>query len=150
MNVILLEKVRNLGVLGETVNVKAGYARNYLVPQGKAVFATADNIALFEQRRLELEQKEKNSLSDAQKRAEEIQKLSIVIRAQASEEGKLYGSVTASDIRDVLVNTHQVHVKRQEIHMPEGPLYSVGTHTIDIQLHSDLIVQLAVEVVSQR
>lgn len=149
MNVILLEKVRNLGALGETVHVKPGYARNYLIPQGKAVFATEANIALFEKRRAELEEKAEKSLADAQKRAEVINGLTIVIEAQASDEGKLFGSVTVSDIKDALV-AKNVEVSKREINMPEGSLYAIGLYEIEVQLHSDVIAILKVEIAPQK
>lgn len=149
MNVILLEKVRNLGALGETVHVKPGYARNYLIPQGKAVFATESNIALFEKRRAELEAKAEKSLLDAQKRAEIINGLTVVIEAQASDEGKLFGSVNVAEIKDALT-AKSVDVSKREISMPEGPLYAIGLYEIEIQLHSDVMALLKVEIVPQK
>ncbi len=149
MNVILLEKVRNLGALGETVHVKPGYARNYLIPQGKAVFATESNVALFENRRADLEAKAAKSLVDAQKRAEIINGLTVVIEAQASDEGKLFGSVNVAEIKDALT-AKSIDVSKREISMPEGPLYAVGLYEIEIQLHSDVIALLKVEIVPQK
>ncbi len=149
MNVILLEKVRNLGALGETVYVKPGYARNYLIPQGKAVFATQSNVALFEQRRAELEKKAETALASAQERAEVINNLTIVIAAQASDEGKLFGSVGVSEIKDALT-AKSVAISKREISMPEGPLYAVGAYEIEIQLHSDVIATLKLEIVPQK
>lgn len=149
MNVILLEKVRNLGALGETVYVKPGYARNYLIPQGKAVFATQSNVALFEQRRAELEQKAESTLAAAQQRAEVINSLTVVIAAQASDEGKLFGSVGVAEIKDALT-AKSVDVSKREINMPEGPLYAVGLYEIEVQLHSDVIATLKLEIVPQK
>jgi large subunit ribosomal protein L9 len=149
MNVILLEKVRNLGALGETVHVKPGYARNYLIPQGKAVFASQSNIALFEKRRAELEAKAAQSLADAEQRAAVINALTIVIEAQASDEGKLFGSVNVADIKDALT-AKSVAISKREISMPEGPLYAVGSYEIEIQLHSDVAAMLKVEIVPQK
>lgn len=149
MNVILLEKVRNLGSLGETVHVKPGYARNYLIPQNKAVYATEKNTALFEQRRAELESKAQQSLTSAEQRAAVINGLTVTVESQASEEGKLYGSVGVNDIKDAL-KARSIDISKREISMPNGPIYAVGTYEIEIQLHSDVIAILNVEIVPQK
>jgi len=149
MQVILLEKVRNLGNLGDKVNVTAGYGRNYLIPENKAVFATEKNIELFEKRRAELEKKEKKSLSEAEERAAKLNDVTIVIEAQASDEGKLYGSVGPSDIKDALI-AKSFKVAKREIVMPDGPLHSVGNFVIDIHVHSDVIAKLQVEIVASK
>lgn len=149
MNIILLEKVRNLGGLGETVHVKPGYARNYLIPQNKAVYATEKNVAMFEQRRAELEKKAQASLSSAEQRAAVINELTVTIESQASEEGKLYGSVGVNDIKDAL-KARSVEVSKREISMPTGPIYAVGVYEIEIQLHSDVVAVLKVEIVPQK
>lgn len=149
MNVILLEKVRNLGALGEKVHVKAGYARNFLIPQNKAVFATEKNIALFEERRADLEKKAAQSFAGAQQRAAVLNDLNVVIEAQASDEGKLYGSVGVSDIVDALT-ARSFEITKREISMPDGPLYAVGQYQIEIQLHSDVIAHLQLEIVAQK
>jgi large subunit ribosomal protein L9 len=149
MNVILLEKVRNLGALGETVHVKPGYARNFLIPQNKAVFATEKNVALFEQRRSELEKKAHQAFESAQQRAAVFNDLTLVIEAQASDEGKLYGSVGVSDVKDAL-NARSVEISKREISMPDGPLYTVGHYQIELQLHSDVVAHLQLEIVGKK
>lgn len=149
MQVILLEKVRNLGNLGDKVNVTAGYGRNYLIPENKAVFATEKNIELFEKRRAELEKKEKQSLNEAEQRAAKLNDVTIVIAAQASDEGKLYGSIGPSDIKDAL-KAKSFEVSKREIVMSEGPLHSVGNFVIDIHVHSDVIAKLQVEIVASK
>jgi len=145
MHVILLEKVKNLGGLGDKVNVKPGYGRNFLIPQNKAVFATEENVVLFEQRRAELEKKAQLQLSAAEQRAAKINDVTVVISAQASDEGKLYGSVGASEIKDALV-AKSIEVSKREIVMPDGPLHSVGQYVVEIHVHSDVIAKLQVEI----
>lgn len=149
MQVILLEKVRNLGNLGDKVEVTAGYGRNYLIPENKAVYATEANVVAFEKRRAELEKKEQQSLSAAQQRAAKLNDLIIVIAAQASDEGKLYGSVGPNEIKEAL-NEKSFEVSKREIVMSEGPLHSVGQYVIDIHVHSDVIAKLQVEVVASK
>ncbi|WP_133135079.1 50S ribosomal protein L9 [Legionella rowbothamii] len=145
MEVILLEKVRNLGNLGDKVHVKSGYGRNYLIPQNKAVFATATNIDLFEQRRSELEQKAQQSLSAAEQRAAKLNDINLAISAMASDEGKLYGSVGVNEITDALV-AKGIEVSKREIVMPEGPLHSIGSFVVEVHVHSDVIANLQVEI----
>jgi large subunit ribosomal protein L9 len=147
MQVILLEKVRNLGNLGDKVNVKPGYSRNYLIPQKKAVFATAENIERFEQRRAELEKKAQQSLAEAQQRADKLNDLHVVISALASDEGKLYGSVSVNEIKEAL-DARSIEVNKREIVMPDGPLHSVGNYVVEILLHSDVVASLQVEIVA--
>jgi len=149
MEVILLEKVKNLGNLGAKVVVKAGYGRNYLIPQSKAVFATDKNIELFEQRRGELEKKAQQSFSSAEQRAAKFNDTTVVIPAQASDEGKLYGSVGPNEIKEALV-ARSIEVSKREIVMPEGPLHSVGQFTVEIHVHSDVIANLQVEIVAAK
>lgn len=146
MEVILLEKIRNLGDLGEKVEVKNGYGRNFLIPEGKAVSATKKNVEDFESRRAELEKKAKQALSEAEQRAAKIKDTSIEISAQASEEGKLYGSINVNDIVDALAKK-DVTVEKQEVVMPEGPIHSTGEFEIDIILHSDVEAKLRLEVI---
>lgn len=146
MEVILLEKVRNLGNLGDKVNVKAGYGRNFLIPQNKAVFATPKNIELFEQRRSELEKKAQQSLSTAEQRAAKLNDTNLVISAMASDEGKLYGSVGVNEIKDALIGK-SIEISKREIVMPEGPLHSIGNFVVEIHVHSDVIAHLNVEIV---
>ena len=147
MQVILLEKIRNLGGLGDKVKVKPGYGRNYLIPQNKAVFATEANITAFEARRAELEKKAEQEFAKAKARADKLQDFTVVIASQASDEGKLYGSVGVNEIKDALKN-QGFEISKREIMMPEGVFHSVGTYTVEIQLHSDLMVAIQVEVVA--
>ena len=148
MEVILLEKIANLGNLGDKVTVKAGYGRNYLVPHGKAVAATAEKIAEFEQRRAELEKAAAGDLAKAQVRSEAIGQLSVSIARKAGEGGKLFGSVGTQDIAEA-VTAAGVEVKRQEIRLPEGPLRHVDEYQIKIQFHSDVVATLALSVVEE-
>lgn len=149
MEVILLEKVRNLGNLGDKVSVKSGYARNFLIPQSKAVFATAKSIEQFEQRRAELEKKAQQGLASAEQRAAKLNDITLVIGAMASDEGKLYGSVGVNEIRDALV-AKSVEICKREIVMPEGPLHSVGNYVVEIHVHSDVIANLQIEVIAAK
>lgn len=146
MEVILLEKVRNLGNLGDKVHVKSGYGRNYLIPQNKAVFATGQNIDLFEKRRAELEKKAQQSLANAEQRAAKLNDITLVISAMASDEGKLYGSVGVNEIKDALIEK-QIEVSKREIVMPEGPLHSIGNYVVEVHVHSDVIANLQVEII---
>ncbi len=148
MEVILLEKVRNLGALGETIKVRAGYGRNYLIPRGKAVMATADNIAKFEARRAELEQAAAGTLAVAQGRAAKVAELGeVTIGHNAGEEGKLFGSVGTHDIADA-ISKAGVEVARHEIAMPEGPIRQVGEYELELNLHTDVTQTIKVNVVA--
>ena len=149
MQVILLEKVRNLGNLGDCVNVKPGYGRNFLIPQNKAVFATANNLAMFETRRAELEKNAALALAKAQEKATKFNDITVEIAAQASDEGKLYGSVGIIEICDAL-KTKGLEVTKREVQMPTGPIYSIGNYVIDIILHSDVTANLQVTIVSAK
>jgi large subunit ribosomal protein L9 len=149
MQVILLEKIRNLGNLGETVSVKPGYGRNYLVPQKKAVFATAKNIAQFEAQRADLEKKAKNALSDAQKRAEILNTIELVLSVEASEDGRLYGSVGINEIHNAFTDK-SIEVQKREIVLPEGPIYAVGSYVVELHIHSDVIAKSTLEVVASK
>lgn len=148
MNVILLERLGNLGDLGDEVSVKAGFARNYLIPQGKAVRASAENRSLFEGRRVELEKTSSDLLVAAQARAQELQDLTVTIVVKAGEEGKLYGSVGTQDIADI-VSEQRAAVAKSEIRMPEGVIRTLGDFTIDIHLHTDVTVPIQVAVVAE-
>ena len=148
MNVILLERLGNLGDLGDEVSVKAGFARNYLIPQGKAVRASAENRSLFEGRRVELEKASSDVLIAAQARAQELQDLTVTIVVKAGEEGKLYGSVGTQDIADI-VSEQRTAVAKSEIRMPEGVIRTLGDFTIDIHLHTDVTVPIQVAVVAE-
>lgn len=149
MNVILLEKLGRLGNLGDQVAVRAGYARNYLVPKGKAVRATAQNIAKFEERRAELEKHAAENLKAAQKRAESLQGLTVVVAARAADEIKLYGSVGTHEIVDAIVHMKS-DVHKSEIRLPNGPLRELGEHEIVIHLHTDVDVKIKVNVVAEK
>ncbi|HBP6850466.1 TPA: 50S ribosomal protein L9 [Legionella pneumophila] len=149
MEVILLEKVRNLGNLGDKVHVKSGYGRNYLIPQNKAVFATEQNIELFEKRRDELEKKAQQALANAEQRAAKLNDTTIVISAMASDEGKLYGSVGVNEIKDALIEK-QIEISKREIVMPEGPLHSIGNYVVEVHVHSDVVANLQVEIISAK
>jgi len=149
MDVILLEKVINLGNLGDQVKVKSGYARNFLLPKGKAVMATKDNVAKFEERRAELEAKAAEQLAAAQARADKLAALdSVTIGARAGDEGKLFGSVTASDIADA-VTAAGVEVAKSEVKMPEGPIRAIGEFELMVQLHTDVAQGVKVQIVAE-
>ncbi len=145
MNVILLEKVANLGSLGDQVTVKSGFARNFLIPQGKAKPATKDNIAEFEARRVELEKQAAEALAAAQALYEQMNGTVVTIESVAGDEGKLFGSIGTADIADALA-TAGFEVERKNIRMPEGALRFVGTFEFDVELHSDVIASITVEV----
>jgi len=145
MELILLQKVTNLGGLGDKVTVKPGYGRNYLVPQGKAVPATAANLAEFEQRRAEYEAKAQATLDSASARLARLADASVTIAANASTEGKLYGSVGPREIAEALEKQYGVDVHKSEVVMGEGPLRHVGEFEVQLHLHAD--VQTAVKVV---
>ena len=147
MEVILLEKVDNVGGIGDKVRVKSGYARNYLIPQGKATLATAQNLEKFEARRAELEAKAAGELAAAQARAKKVEGKIIKISAQAGTEGKLFGSVGTVDIAEALAKLG-VEVERSEVRMHDGPLRVVGEHKIELHLHTDVNVELTVVVES--
>jgi large subunit ribosomal protein L9 len=149
MDVILLEKVINLGNLGDQVKVKSGYARNFLLPHGKAVMATKENVAKFEARRAELEAKAAEQVAAAQGRAEQLNALGgLTIAANAGEEGKLFGSVTAADIADAIC-AGGVEVAKSEVKMPEGPIRAIGEYELMVQLHNDVAQTVKVEVVAE-
>ena len=137
MNVILLEKVRNLGDLGQEVKVKSGYGRNYLLPYGKAVMATAENRDKFEGRRAELEKAQADTLGNAQARGQKLDGATIQILVKAGEEGKLFGSVGAREIADALA-TAGFEADRSEIQLPDGPLKDVGDHDVLLVLHPEV------------
>ncbi|HQV22956.1 MAG: 50S ribosomal protein L9 [Moraxellaceae bacterium] len=148
MEVILLEKVANLGALGSKVNVKAGYGRNFLIPQGKAVPATAANLEAFEARRAELERQEAEILAAAQARAEQLATLAVVIAAKSGDEGKLFGSVGTRDIADA-ITTAGIAVVKTEVRLPNGALRNTGEYKIALQLHSDVMAEVALTVVAE-
>ncbi len=148
MELILVQKVRNLGNLGDKVKVKPGYGRNYLVPQGKAVFATATNIADFGQRRAEFEAKANGQLASAQARKETLESAVVTIPANASTEGKLYGSVGPRDIAEAF-STAGHPLSKAEVILPEGPIRRTGEHEVHIALHADVHCNVKVNVVPE-
>jgi large subunit ribosomal protein L9 len=149
VEVILLEKIRNLGILGDKVKVKPGFARNYLIPQGKAVFANEDNIVKFEQRRAELEKLAAGKQKESFVRQDTINALGVVtIVAKAGDEGKLFGSIGTRDIADA-INKTEVLVEKREVRLPEGPLRTLGEHEITIELESDILATIKVNIVSE-
>ncbi len=148
MEVILLEKVANLGTLGTKVNVKPGYGRNFLIPQGKAVPATKANLEAFEARRAELERQEAETLAAAQARAEQLATLAVVIAAKSGDEGKLFGSVGTRDIAEA-VTAAGVAVNKLEVRLPNGALRNTGEYKIALQLHSDVMAEVAVTIVAE-
>ena len=148
MDVILLERVRNLGNLGDEVSVKNGYGRNFLIPQGKAVRATAANREVFESRRAELEAQAADQLKAAQDRAAGLAELAVTIAARASDEGKLFGSVGSREIADAVTEAGQ-EVSKDEVLLPVGPLRSIGEFTVDFQLHSDVTASVTVNVIPE-
>ena len=148
MDVILLQKVANLGGIGERVKVKSGYGRNYLLPSGRATLATAANVARFEARRAELEKIASEELSGAQQRAESLRDFRLTITAKAGTEGKLFGSVGTTDIAEgATAAGHKL--SRSEVRLPNGPLRSVGEHPVSVHLHTDVEVTLTVIIVAE-
>lgn len=147
MQVILLEKIDNLGGIGDMVKVKSGYARNFLLPKGKATVATPENIARFEERRAELEKKAADEISQAKTRAAKIDGQVIRITAQAGPEGKLFGSIGTVDIAEACASLG-VEIERSEVRLPDGPLRVIGEHDVEIHLHSEVNAALKVVVES--
>ncbi|HGJ5884302.1 50S ribosomal protein L9 [Arsenophonus sp.] len=149
MQIILLDKVANLGSLGDKVDVKAGYARNYLIPLGKAVPATKKNVEFFEARRAELEAKLADVLAVAEGRAEKINSLATVtIASKAGDEGKLFGSIGTRDIAQA-VTAAGVEVMKSEVRLPNGVLRTVGEHEVHFQVHSDVFAKLNVNIIAE-
>lgn len=148
MEVILLEKIKNLGALGAKVNVKPGYGRNFLIPQGKAVPATEKNVAEFDARRAELEAKAAEGLAAAQARGERASALAVVIAAKSGDEGKLFGSVGTRDIAEAITKLGEA-VDKSEVRLPNGAIRSTGDYDIDLQLHAEVTVAVKVTVVAE-
>ena len=147
MNVILLDNVENLGSIGDLVKVKPGYARNYLIPHGKASLATPENMKAIEARRAELEKAAAEELAAAKKRFEAINGTELVISANAGSEDKLFGSVGPIDIIDAFEKI-QLEVERSEIRMPEGPIHELGEYPIGVHLHAEVNAKVVVRVVA--
>ena len=149
MEVILLERVANLGNLGDRVKVRSGYGRNFLVPSKKAVPANAANIADFEARRAELEKTAAEVLATAQSRAEAIAAVgTITIKANAGEEGKLFGSIGTAEIADA-ITSRGVEVSKREVKLPNGPIRQVGDHEIEIELMSGVVASVVIKVTAE-
>jgi len=147
MEIILLEKIQNLGTIGDQVKVRGGYGRNYLIPQGKAVPATAENIETFETRKSDLLEKANSQLANSQARAEKIKELTITISSKAGDEGKLYGSIGARDIAAAITEAG-VEISKSEIQLPNGPIRNVGEHEISLQIHADVNLVMSIEVIA--
>ena len=148
MEVILLQKVANLGNIGDRVKVKSGYGRNFLLPKGKATLATADNIAKFESRRAEIEKAAKVELDAAQARAAKFDGFKLTLTAKAGGEGKLFGSIGTTDIADG-VRKAGFEIERSEVRLPNGPIRLAGEHVVQIHLHTDLTLDLPVIVIGE-
>ena len=148
MDVILLEKVPNLGDLGVRVKVKPGYARNYLLPQGRAIAATAANVAEFEKRRAELEARQVEARKVAETHASALEGLVVTLARKAGDEGRLFGSVGTSDIAEA-VTALGIPIERQQVRLPSGPLRQVGDYDIAVHLHADVDVGVKVQVVAE-
>jgi len=148
MQVILMEKVVNLGGLGDVVKVRDGYARNFLIPHGKAKRVTPENLAHFEARRADLEQAQADKLKEAQERAAKIDGLMLQISRKAGVDGRLFGSVSNFDIAEAL-KEHGVDLERSAIRMPAGPLKQIGDTQVEIALHSDVIAKITVSVLGE-
>jgi large subunit ribosomal protein L9 len=149
MQVILLEKVVNLGGLGDVVKVRDGFARNFLIPHGKAKRATRENLAEFEQRRAELERAQSDQLVVAQEKAAKLEGLMVQITQKAGVDGKLFGSVTNADVSEALKN-QGFDVPKAAIRMPQGPLKNVGDHPLKVALHADVVVNITVSVLGEQ
>lgn len=148
MNVILLEKVGKLGNIGDQVSVKSGFGRNFLIPQGKAIPATAANVADFEARRAELEAAAAEKKTAAEARAEKLAELTVTIAANAGDEGKLFGSLGARDLAAAITKAG-VEVAKSEVKLPEGTLREVGEYEIDVQVHAEVIQSVKLTVVAE-
>ena len=149
MQVILLEKVANLGELGQVVKVREGYARNYLIPHGKAKRATETNLAEFEKRRVDLEKAQADQLSQAQEKAGKLEGLMLQITQKAGVDGKLFGSVTNADISEAL-KAQGFDVPKASVRMPQGPIKNIGDHQLKVALHTDIVVTVTVSVLAEQ
>jgi large subunit ribosomal protein L9 len=148
MQIILMEKITNLGQLGDVVKVKDGFARNFLIPQGKAKRATEANLKEFEARRAELERQSAALLAEAQGRAEKLEGMTVQIVQKAGVDGKLFGSVTNADIADAL-KKQDYAVERSMIRMPDGPLKTIGDFSLTVGLHTDVQATITVSVLAE-
>jgi large subunit ribosomal protein L9 len=148
VDVILLEKIDNLGNIGARVKVKPGYGRNYLLPQGKATLATPENVAKFETMRVELERKAADAMTAAQARAQQLAGVQLNLSAKAGTEGKLFGSIGTIDIAEACTRAG-VPVDRSEVRLPDGPIRVLGEHHVELHLHADVNVPLTVTVLPE-
>jgi large subunit ribosomal protein L9 len=148
MEVILLQKVANLGNIGDRVKVRSGYGRNFLLPGGKATLATPDNVARFEARRSELERLAREQLTGAEERAGALKEFKLTIHTKAGTEGKLFGSIGTSDIAEACTRDG-IKVERSEVRLPNGPLRTVGEHVVSVHLHADVDVPLHVTIIAE-
>ena len=148
MQIILLEKVANLGQLGDIVKVKDGYARNFLIPQGKAKRATEANLKEFEARRAELEKQQAEILVAAQARGEKLEGAVVVVAQKAGVDGRLFGSVTNADVAEAL-NKSGFAVVKAQVRMPHGPLKAIGEFPVNVAAHTDVVVEITVQVVAE-
>ncbi|HCE39271.1 50S ribosomal protein L9 [Alloalcanivorax profundimaris] len=149
MQVILLETIKNLGDLGSVVDVRPGYGRNFLIPQGKALPATKDNLAEVEARRAELEKQAAEQLGAAESRAEKLAEASVTVAAKSGDEGKLFGSVGTANIADAITEQTGVEVAKAEVKLPYGAIRQTGEYEIDLTLHADVTVTITLTVVPQ-
>jgi large subunit ribosomal protein L9 len=148
MEVILLQKVANLGNIGDKVKVKPGYGRNFLLPQGKAAVATAANLRRFEERRAELEKLAADEIESARLRAGQLEGFRLSLSAKAGGEGKLFGSIGTADIAEALSKAG-IRIERSEVRLASGPIRLVGEHHVKLQLHTDVVIDLPVDVVAE-
>ena len=148
MEVILLQKVANLGNIGDRVKVRSGFGRNFLLPQGKATLATPENVARFEARRAELERLAREHLTSAAERAVALKDFKLTIPAKAGTEGKLFGSIGTADIAEACTRAG-FKIERSEVRLPNGPLRMLGEHTVNLHLHADVDVPLQVSIVPE-
>jgi len=148
MEVILLQRVANLGNIGDKVKVKPGFGRNYLLPQGKAALATAANLKKFEERRAELEKLAADELESAKLRSGQLENFRLSLSAKAGNEGKLFGSIGTSDIAEALSKAG-IRIERSEVRLPAGPIRLVGEHHVKLHLHTDVVIDLPVDVVAE-
>jgi len=148
MEVILLQKVANLGNIGDRVKVRSGFGRNFLLPQGKATLATPENIAHFETRHAELERLAREQLQSADERAAAMKDFKLTVQAKAGTEGKLYGSIGTSDIAEALTRAG-LRIERSEVRLPSGPLRMLGEHVVSLHLHADIDVPLHVSIIAE-
>ena len=148
MQIILLQRIVNLGKLGETVDVKPGYGRNYLIPQGKALPATKANIEKFEARRAELEAEEAREVATAQTRADALTDVNVIMRAKSGDEGKLFGSIGTRDIAEA-ISAVGLEVAKSEVRLPNGTIRETGEFDVAIQLHSEVTTTIKVIVIAE-